>query len=65
MFAELRDADPDGGGLPRCALRSTGFPRYDDAIERAIRTEWRYRAVMFDGAPAAVCAAIRLAYSKK
>ena len=39
-------------------LTSTGFPAYDTRIQASM-LRWRYRPFLVDGAPTAVCSAIR------
>ncbi len=46
-------------------LKSTGFPAYDTKIASTIRAQWRYRPFVIDGAPAAVCTAVRFVYSQR
>jgi serine/threonine protein kinase len=46
-------------------LKSTGFPSYDVRIQNTIRKSWRYRPIMMNGKPTAVCTAVRFVYHQK
>lgn len=65
--------DPVIGGFRLCVditghvanvtrLRSTRFDKYDQTIERTMRT-WTYRPYVVDGAPSPACADITIIYS--
>jgi TonB family protein len=45
-------------------LRSTGFPRYDGTILRAI-SQWAYAPYLDEGKPVAVCTAVTFIYSQR
>ncbi|HTR51803.1 MAG TPA: hypothetical protein VMJ10_13900 [Kofleriaceae bacterium] len=46
-------------------LKSTGFAAYDSRIASTIRETWRYRPLLIDGSPAAVCTAVTFVYSQR
>lgn len=54
----------DEGGRHESAavVKSTGLPRYDAKIVKAL-TKWRYRPHLADGVPVPVCTAITFIYS--
>lgn len=43
-------------------LKSTGFERYDQTIERGMHT-WKYSPLVFDGKPTPVCTAVTFIYT--
>lgn len=45
-------------------LKSTGYPRYDEKIHRAMET-WRYRPYLVDGVAKVVCTAVTFVYSQR
>jgi hypothetical protein len=45
-------------------LKSTGFSRYDAAIENEMRSNWRYRPYLVNGRAVPVCTAITFIYSQ-
>jgi hypothetical protein len=54
----------EGGKVASVApLKTTGFPTYDQKIEREIHT-WRYRPFWVDGRPQPVCTAVTFIYSQ-
>jgi len=46
-------------------LKSTGFPAYDNKIQRKMRSEWRYKPYMVNGKAVPVCTAVTFIYSQK
>ena len=56
---------PEGTISGVTALRSTGFPAYDNKIQNTIRRSWRYRPFLVAGKAAAVCTAVRFLYTQK
>ncbi|MEZ4398914.1 MAG: TonB family protein [Kofleriaceae bacterium] len=42
-------------------LKSSGFPAYDDKVQRGVLT-WKYRPFMMNGVPAPVCAILMFVY---
>ena len=55
----------DGAISAVSALKSTGFPAYDNKIQNVIRRSWRYHPVVLSGKPTAVCTAVRFLYTQK
>jgi hypothetical protein len=56
--------DPTGHVASVTRLRSTRFDKYDDTIERTMRT-WTFRPYVIDGAPAPACTDLTYIYSSE